>query len=191
MPPLTPSSRIPWLSLFAWFLAFGAPATSSFAARTWFVSAIASPGGDGANWSRAFDALAPALAAAAPGDAIWLRAGTYDLDESVHVPSGVSLFGGFAGTEDSPEARRAINFANETTLRLRRAGASVAVLMDASDVRLDGLTFTGANGKPGVVLVRCAPTVVLANCRITRNSAPESGAGLSIRDRSQPRLHNV
>ena len=184
--PLTP--LFPFLAV---LFAYGATGTSSLVAKTWFISAASAPGGDGSSWDRALPALAPALATATFGDTVWLRAGTYALDETARIPSGVSLFGGFEGTESSPEARRAINFAHETILSIGRADASVVEIQDGRDIRLDGLTFTGANGKPGVVLRHCAPTVVLANCRITRNKAPEPGAGLSIRDQSQPRLHNV
>ncbi|MBI4627009.1 MAG: hypothetical protein HY736_27775 [Verrucomicrobia bacterium] len=160
-------------------------------AKPLFVTANAARGGDGTSWDRALPALAPALAAARAGDAIWVRAGTLELDDTVRVSSGVALYGGFAGSETSPDARRAINFANETVLRIRRADASVVEISDAHDVRLDGFTFTGADGRPGVVLRRCPATVVLANCRIARNTAPEAGAGLCIRDRSQPQLRNV
>ena len=161
------------------------------AAKTWFVSSTSASGGDGSSWDRALPAFAPALAAASSGDAIWLRAGSYALDDTARIPSGVSLYGGFDGTESSPRERRGINFAHETILRIRRTDSSVVEIHDGRDIRLDGLTVTGANGKPGVVLLRCTSTVVLAHCRITRNTAPEPGAGLSIRDGSQPRLHNV
>ncbi len=186
-----PLPRIPLFSFLSFLFAFGMTGASSWAAKTWFVSAGSASGGDGSGWDRALPALAPALAAATPGDTIWLRAGTYMIDETARIPSGVSLYGGFEGTESSPAARRAINFANETFLRIRSADASVVEIRDGRDIRLDGLTLTGANGKPGVVLLRCAPTVVLANCRIARNTAPEPGAGLSIREQSHPRLRNV
>ena len=161
------------------------------AAKTWFVSAASAPGGDGTSWNRALPALAPALAAARTGDTIWVRAGTLELDATARIPSGVALYGGFAGTETSPDARGAINFAHETVLRVRRADASVVEISEAHDVRLDGFTLTGANGQPGVVLRRCRPTVVLANCRITRNAAPRPGAGLCILEESAPQLRNV
>lgn len=164
---------------------------STAAARTWFVSAAAVPGGDGTSWPRALPALPPVLAAARAGDEIWVRAGTFELDDTLRLPSGVALYGGFAGPETSPEARRAINFAHETVLRIRRGDASVVEVSDAHDIRLDGFTMTGANGLPGVVLRRCRPTVVLANCRIARNTSPRPGAGLSIVEASAPQLRNV
>jgi hypothetical protein len=168
------------------FLFFASPA----AAKTWFVSAASPPGGDGTSWNRALPALAPALAAAQAGDAIWVRAGTLELDETVRIPSGVALYGGFVGTETSPDARRAINFAHETVLQLRRADASVIEISNGRDVRLDGFTLTGANGRAALLLRRCADTVELANCRMVRNSAREPGAGLRVTEHSTPRVFN-
>jgi len=176
---------------FGWAIGLLLCSAAPSAAKTWFVAPAAAPGGDGTAWNRALPALAPALAAARAGDEIWVRTGTLDLDATLRIPSGLTLYGGFAGTETSPAVRRAVNFAHETVLRLRRAGASVVEVADAHDVRLDGFTLTGANGRPGVVLRRCGPTVVLARCRITGNTAPQPGAGLCVLEGSAPRLRNV
>ncbi len=160
-------------------------------AKTWFVATAAAPDGDGTSWSRALPALAPALAAARAGDEIWVRAGTIGLGGTARIPSGLTLYGGFAGTETSPDERRAINFARETVLRIARPGASVVEVSGAHDVRLDGFTFTGADGAPGVTLRGCPASVVLANCRIAGNVSPRPGAGLSLLAGSRPQLRNV
>ncbi len=159
--------------------------------RVWFVAPSAPLGGDGASWARALPSLGHALDAAHTGDAVWVRAGTFDLAGTLRLPSGVAFYGGFAGTESSPDERRGINFAHETTLRIRRAGASVAEIVAAREVRLDGFTLTGADGAPGLVVRRSGATVVLANCRIARNAGPRPGAGLAVLDGSQPVLRNV
>ena len=160
------------------------------AAKTWFVAATASPGGDGTAWDRAFPALATAIAAARPGDAIWVRVGTLELADTVRLSAGISLYGGFAGTEASPDDRRAINFAHETVLRLRRPGASVVEISDGRDVRLDGFTLTGADGRAALLLRRCADTVALAHLRISGNVSDEPGAGVRVTERSSPRVFN-
>jgi hypothetical protein len=82
--------------------------TSSPAQAVLFVDADAAPGGDGASWATAFSDLATALRAAAAGDSVWVAEGLYlpdggtgDPALSFEIPAGVSVFGGFAGTEAS------------------------------------------------------------------------------------------
>lgn len=67
--------------------------------------------GDGSSWGQAFGDLQQALAIASSGDEIWVAAGTYkpssslDRNASFHIPVGVSLWGGFNGTETDKAAR--------------------------------------------------------------------------------------
>jgi hypothetical protein len=70
------------------------------------VDGRAAPGGDGSTWALAYDDLRDALAAAVAGDELWVVAGTYapagpggDRTLSFTIPSGVRVFGGFAGDE--------------------------------------------------------------------------------------------
>lgn len=68
--------------------------------------------GDGTSWKSAFADLQSALAIARPGDIVWVAAGTYvptaDGDRTVHfaIPTGVKVYGGFAGTEKRLEDRK-------------------------------------------------------------------------------------
>jgi predicted outer membrane repeat protein len=65
----------------------------------------------GTSWANAFTKLQPALAAAMPGDEIWVAQGTYlptedtNRDSSFSLPSGVRLYGGFGGTETDLDQR--------------------------------------------------------------------------------------
>lgn len=64
----------------------------------------AAPGGDGTSWKTAFADLQYALAAALPGDEIWVAAGVYtpsesDAEASFVLADGVALYGGFAAVE--------------------------------------------------------------------------------------------
>jgi hypothetical protein len=66
---------------------------------------------NGTSWANAFTKLQPALAAAMPGDEIWVAQGTYlptedtNRDSSFSLPSGVRLYGGFGGTETDLDQR--------------------------------------------------------------------------------------
>lgn len=67
--------------------------------------------GEGTSWKDAFPDLQAALAVAQEGDIIWVAEGTYlpttenDRTVSFVIPSGVQLFGGFAGDEKKLEDR--------------------------------------------------------------------------------------
>ena len=64
---------------------------------------------DGTSWTDAFTTLQDALAAATSGDEIWIATGTYlpgtTRDASFAIPDGVSVYGGFIGTETSRSER--------------------------------------------------------------------------------------
>ena len=164
---------------------------SAVRAATWRVDSAAPPGGDGRTWAGAFSRADAALASAQLGDVVWFRAGTHLLDGVLRPPSGVTLHGGFAGTESSPAARTAINFAHETVLRQTKAGAAVVEIAGGRDVQLDGLTLTGAVGAPGLILRDCDETVAITWCRVTKNTAPVAGGGIRVIERSRPRVFNV
>ena len=59
--------------------------------------------GAGASWADAADLKAAYTAAAAAGGEVWMKAGTYILEEAIPLKSGVAVRGGFAGTEVSAD----------------------------------------------------------------------------------------
>ncbi len=69
------------------------------------VNAAASAPGNGASWASAFPRLQDGLAAAQPGDEVWVARGTYlpgapgDTGASFELKNGVAVYGGFAGWE--------------------------------------------------------------------------------------------
>lgn len=91
-------------------LAFAA--VSVVSADVLYVNHAADGNADGSSWQHAFVDLQAALAAATPGDELWIAAGTYrpalpggSRSASFALKIGVALYGGFAGTESQREQR--------------------------------------------------------------------------------------
>lgn len=82
-------------------------------AKTIFVNHANPTPGDGSSWSAAFLEIQDAFAVALAGDEIWVARGVYypgtARDEMFVLPDGVSLFGGFLGTETQVWQRK-INY---------------------------------------------------------------------------------
>ncbi len=162
---------------------------------------------DGSNWSNAMGGLGAALAARECAGSfvneIWLKGGTYTPTQrsdpadprsaSFVIPDGVSVTGGFDGTESSSRHRAP---ATPPTVLSGDIGVSdfaddnayhVVTCRDTLGAsRLDGLTITrgqatgiAENGHGGGILLRNARTTV-ANCTLTDNHAVSGGGGVHI-----------
>ena len=179
---------------------------------TLFVDADATPGGDGLSWATAFDDLQAGLEAAevANGDgdagndvrAIWIAEGVYrpskELEAgdprsaSFSLVDGVTVYGGFAGTETNV-AERDLGANHETVL-----SGDLGVVDDATDnaytvvycgegveTGADGVSVVGGNADGGYDSehpekkdgggVYSLGTLTLTNCRILGNSAWNGG----------------
>ena len=136
---------------------------------------LGSPANNGLDWTEG-TSLEHALAMATDGDEIWLRGGTsapgggvVDWNVTFTVPAGVSLYGGFAGTEtarsqrdiaahrtglngdltgddvepspfsSTDSGRRGINALNVLTL----TGTSNVAVLDGFELRAGGIEMTG------------------------------------------------
>ncbi len=137
--PATPKQILrPLFCLFiAWF-------AGPVPAAVLYVDADTSPSGNGSSWAQAFATIAGAVDAATSGTAIWIAEGTYV--GTLTVPSGVSLYGGFAGIETAIE-QRDIEL-HPAVITTNRTGTCV-VLDGVSDVKLDGLTIYSGSGSTG------------------------------------------
>lgn len=102
---------------------------TSFGQTTRYVKTAAS--GDGSSWANASSDLQAIINASASGDRIFVAAGTYKPNRSIIntavitegnrnnsfvLKEGVKIYGGFAGTETTPEERDLMNEANSSIL---------------------------------------------------------------------------
>ena len=176
------------------------------AQQIWYVNQLATGINTGINWENAFTNLQSAIAAAGYGDQIWVAKGTYlpteglDREISFNLPTGVSLYGGFAGNEGKLEDRNSENNTTvlsgdigETGIRTDNSYHVVTIYQGDENTVLDGFTITlgyAANafsGFPhefgGGVLVAADASwplsnPVIANCHFEQNRAG-SGGGLA------------
>ncbi len=140
-----------------------------------YVDRNADSDGDGLTWGTAFNTIASALTAAGAGDEIWVAKGTYE--ENIAMAGGVSLFGGFIGSEDylaqqDPEIY--------VTIINGSASGSCVTLSGVSDVVLDGLTITGGSADQGggIYAENVTGSSSIVNCLINGNSATNNGGGI-------------
>lgn len=141
--------------------------------------------GDGSSWAIAYNRLERALAAAGPGTEIWVAAGTYASQDAgfvpaFAVPSGVSVYGGFSGTETARDQRDPA--VNHTVLSgLGTPGKTVLSFVGVDNVRVEGFTISGGKGhgdrvvpgraQPGGGMFASGSTVTIARCRFVGNQA--------------------
>jgi len=172
------------------------------------VRADASPSiADGLAWATAYPDLGDALAAAHPGDEIWIAAGTYrpapsdgPRDATFLVPSGIALYGGFAGDEGTRDARNPGRHASVLSGDLRDDDGTrappptddnvdhvITVEIAFEPVVLDGLVVTGGTagvdanewlpGHGGAVRAIVADLIV-RNTVLASNAADLGGAAI-------------
>ncbi|HEY3269267.1 MAG TPA: right-handed parallel beta-helix repeat-containing protein, partial [Armatimonadota bacterium] len=92
---------------------------------------------DGQTWATAYGSVQAAVNAGANGDEVWVAAGKYV--ENITLKDGVSLYGGFAGTETARSQRDWT--ANESILDGNGAGRVVTGSAIGSSTTLDGFTY--------------------------------------------------
>lgn len=172
-------------------------------AKIWYVDDNASPGGNGTDWSEAFQDIQTAIDRAnpnwmhcyAPFDSIYVRAGTYSLTATININRVVNLYGGFPSSGNPTMVDRDWQ-ANETIVdgnNLRRCMTS------RSFFKLDG--FTIRNGKTlwagAGLYVRKDPvdcnfmgylSPIIKNCTFINNTARDGGAVMD--DRSDLEIVN-
>ncbi|MBL7809389.1 MAG: hypothetical protein JNN28_16340 [Saprospiraceae bacterium] len=177
--------------------------TQFLSAQTIYVKANAVGTNNGSSWLNAFVSLDAALAVATPGQSIWVSAGTYKPATTFLLQTGVSLYGGFAGTETALNQRNPVtnvtilngdllgndipgNFDQNRTDNVQHV-VTVFVNASAQHAVLDGFVVRGGQtlfNAPNADLTRrgagvlAGGPVTIRNCRFTDNHA-ESGAAIA------------
>lgn len=189
-------------------------------AQTYYVKPTASGSGNGSSWTNAAGAsqLQAIISAAASGSQVWVAAGTYipngyppgssggstAADNAFELVNGVSVYGGFAGTETLLSQRNVVT--NVTYLSGNNACYHVVVSAgNSSTAVLDGFTIEKGNATGGtstmtlsgqnltrnfgggILCMGSAPTI--SNCTFTSNTG-SSGGGLYNRSSPGPTLSN-
>ncbi len=173
---------------------------------TIYVDDDAAEGGDGTSWATAYVDLNQALGHAVSGSQVWVARGRYlptdgtDRSAAFVMKKGVSLYGGFNGTESSLEERDWD--ANVTVLSGdigeidSRSDNVFHVVFGASDSALDG--FVVENGQAdgdfyhsrgGGLLCEGGASPRIVNCIFQDNQALAGGA-IACNEFSAPTLTN-
>ena len=149
------------------------------AQTTYYVKTAATGTASGDSWDNA-TTLSDALAKAKAKDQIWVQAGTYTapITDGFTLQSGVSLYGGFEGTESSPEERaidsdKAYRMTHQTILSGDTDNNDrvdgVNLIFPANQLRDDNATH--------VLTLNLAPTQQSGN----NNTEPTLVDGITIR----------
>lgn len=154
------------------------------------VSTFAPPAGqDGRSWSTAFVKIQDAVDAASSGDEVWVAEGAYNA--TVTMKEGVSLYGGFAGSETAREQRNTAtnpSILDGTDLRsglvLIPAGATAATVLDGFTLRN---AYSASNVFRGGGVTCMGGSPVISNNRFWSNYA-QQGGGVYCSGAGSPRI---
>ena len=133
---------------------------------------------DGSSWENAHLTLEAALNLATAGDQIWVAKGTYKpvSGKSYEIlQDSIEIYGGFDGTEEYLYER---NQAKNQTI-LKGSGASVIVVKNSFDTRIDGFVVEEGQADKGAgILFESGSSGTVANCVVRRNTSNSQGGGI-------------
>jgi hypothetical protein len=170
-----------------------------------YVNANATGDNNGSSWTNAYTKLESAINAASNQD-IWIAAGTYkphasDRNAAFTILSGITLYGGFNGTESLLSQRNwklnqtilsgDLSNNDDATLSftntLRDDNSYHLIKANANNITLDGLVFSDAhangttnNDKSGAAVSKTpnAANLTIKNCVFKNNISLNAGAGI-------------
>ncbi|MFT5185066.1 MAG: hypothetical protein ACI84C_002201 [Flavobacteriales bacterium] len=168
--------------------------TFSSRAAVIYVDQDASGTNSGTSWANAYTDLQSALAAASSGDDIWVAEGVYkptsttDRDIQFEIDSGISLYGGFNGTELLRNER---NWASNVTELSGAIGSPVDITDNSynviyalgTDIIVNGFglkkayrDFADPSYPQGAIYMALNTQMELKNCSIYNNSSSNGPA---------------
>lgn len=153
---------------------------------TKYVKTIATGTGDGSSWANATANLQGAINTSNDFSQIWVAAGTYNLTTSLIMKNGVSVYGGFAGTEALLSER---NLSINTAVLTTNNTASVILNNEngvGSSAILDGFTIQGGNAERGGGIANYGASPTIRNCIFRNNTGGTRGAATSDERNSAP-----
>jgi hypothetical protein len=126
--------------------------------------------GDGSSWTTAVKTLSEAIEWWTPCSEIWMAAGTYELEATVSLRSGMRIYGGFSGDETSRDQQ---DFSVHETRLMPRSNRPLFLNQGSLyEIRrssvLDGLVFSGTLGQ-AIINGRASPTI--RHCRFEDNAS--------------------
>ena len=145
-------------------------------ARRIYVSTTGNPFAEGTSWDSSTSDLNAALAQSVAGDTVWVAVGTYY--GGFLMPEGVTVMGGFLGTETDASQRRLPLFSTEQSILSGKQ--QYRVLEQPEDYHVattwDGFVITQGIGQVGAgVMLR--GNGILRNCIIRENTAGVPAVG--------------
>lgn len=177
----------------------------SMAQQVVFVKKDAAGLANGTSWANAYTSLSAALSAAPSKAELWVAKGTYtpgfpaSADTCFRITKGVSIFGGFAGTESAKSGR---NVANNPTL-LSAEGIttadndnfSIVLKVDGpkDSVIIDGCTITRTQQKSyqNAALTAHKANIRMENCLFQNNMPASLGSAMVQADSGSLYLRNT
>jgi hypothetical protein len=147
----------------------------------------AGPTADGLAWSTAYSTLQQALGTAVSGDQIDVAGGTYkpttttDTSISFNLPSGVAVYGGYAGSASTdPDTRNISLYPAILSGDIGQAGLpgdnSQVVITITNSSTLDGVTITGSQGAAAMQILAGSPTI--SDCTFRSNRGTYFGGAI-------------
>lgn len=183
----------------------------SFASNaiTRYVKPAATGSGNGSSWANASADLQAMINASSAGDQVWVAAGMYlpkedatgnntpaDLrTKTFHLPEGVKIYGGFAGTETSITTRNIpanatilsgdLGVANNASDNVYHVVTSIMPNIGSQGCTIDGFVIRDGNANGGTnqnigggIYIIKGTGIVLRSLHITGNMASASGGGI-------------
>jgi hypothetical protein len=139
----------------------------------------------GDSWDNAFTTIQKAIDNATPGAQIWVATGYYYDPVVINLWKNLSVYGGFAGWEETLSERD--SDMNRVILNGRQSTNNMFIINASSHIRIDGITIRGgnANGKTdfgrygaGVHILGGGETIKFVNCRFEDNKAARDGGAV-------------